>query len=259
MYNLLMLSFLTLICLFSAIAFPTLMLCIVYPFSRKAALFWSNYITVHTDRVVFAILRYYRHFNYLPDKKSMRGLPGQFLVISNHQSLLDIVLYLRYFGGLRTRFVAKDSLEMVPMVGKMLKSQQHCMIPRKGAPSVAMRELEKFGNRVVERNQIPVIFPEGTRSRDGNLSAFYAAGFRRLEETIRLPVVVCAIDGGWRLSHIRTIMQNLKRGAYRVKVLKVYPAPRSKEEEKHILEESRTLIQGQLDAWRALPAGSLEI
>ncbi len=254
-----MLSFITLVCLLGALAFPTFMLCITYPISHKWALFWSNYITTHTDRVVFAILRYYRGFNCLEDKESQKDLPEQFLVISNHQSLLDIVLYLHFFGGLRTRFVAKDALGKAPMVGKMLKSQEHCMIPRKGGVSVAMRHLEQFGKRVLERKEIPVIFPEGTRSKDGSLGSFYAAGFRRLEETVKLPVAVCALDGGWKLSHLKTIMKNLNKGAYRTKVLKLYPAPQTKEDEKLILEESRGLIQKQLDAWRALPSDSLEV
>ncbi len=180
-----------------------------------------------------------------------KDLPKQFMVVSNHQSLVDIVVHLLYFQGREVRFVAKDALGNVPMVGKMLKSQGHCMIPRKGGASIAMKALSDFGQRVMQKNQIPVIFPEGTRSKDGNLGTFYAAGFRRLEETVRLPVVVCALDGGWRLSKFDQFFRNLKRGAYKVKVLKVFDAPQNKEEEKLILEESKNLIQKQLDEWRA--------
>ena len=246
-----MLSIITLICLLGALGFPTLMLTFTYPFSHKWALFWSNYITTHTDRIFFAILRYYRNFRFLGDKESLKQLPEQFMVISNHQSLIDIVVYLLYLSGREVRFVAKDTLNNVPMVGKMLRSQGHCMIPRKGSPSVAMKHIEEFGKRVIEKKQIPVIFPEGTRSKDGELGTFYSAGFRRLVQTARLPVAVCALDGGWKLSHITSIMRNLKSGSYKVKVLKVYDAPQTKEEEKRILEESRVLIQEQLDKWRA--------
>ena len=97
-------------------------------------------------------------------------------MISNHQSLFDIVAYLKYFGGKKTRFVAKDTLGSVPMVGKMLKTQGHCMIPRHGSPSVAMSSIDSFASRVLQKKQIPVIFPEGTRTRDGNVGQFYAAG-----------------------------------------------------------------------------------
>ena len=254
-----MLSFLTVLCLSGALLFPTFMLCITYPLSHKWALFWSDYITSRTARLVFAILKYYRHFEFLGSKNERDGLPEQFVVVSNHQSLLDIVVYFKFFSDHVVRFVAKDTLGKVPMVGKMLRSQEHCMIPRKGGAALAMKSIERLGERVLERGQIPVIFPEGTRSRDGNLGQFYSAGFRRLEETVKLPVAVCALDGGWKISELDSILRNLYKGAYRVKILKVYPAPQSKAEEKQILEEAPHLIQAQLDKWRALPDGSLEV
>lgn len=254
-----MLTVITIICLFGAVGFPAFMLMLVYPFSKRAALFWSNYITRRSSRLYFAILKCYRGFLYLGDKSRFKDLPEKFMVISNHQSLLDIVLYLHYFRGREVRFVAKDTLRSVPMVGKMLHTQRHCMIPRKGSPTVAMKHLENFGAQVVKENQIPIIFPEGTRSRDGNLGQFYSAGFRRLVQSTHLPVVVCALDGGWRLSRVTNLIRNLKRGSYRAKILKIYPAPQGKNDEKTILEESKSLIQAQLDEWRSLPADSLSV
>lgn len=247
-----MLSVFSLILLFGSLAFPTFMLTLTYPFSHKAALFWSNYITTRTDRLFFAILKMYRHFNFEGDNESKKDLPDQFLVLSNHQSLIDIVVYLNYFAGKKVRFVAKDSLNNVPMVGKMLRSQQHCMIPRHGSASVAMKTLKDFGERVgSDSSIIPVIYPEGSRSKDGKLGKFYSAGFRRLEQTVNLPVVVCALDGGWKLSNLTRILSGLKKGSYKVKVLKVYDAPADKEQEKFILEESRELIASQLEEWRS--------
>ncbi len=236
---------------------PTLALCFVYPFNKKASLFWSDYIACRSARILFAIFKLYRKFNFLGDKESKASLPDQFIVLSNHQSLLDIVVYLKYFGGKRTRFVAKDTLASVPMVGKMLKTQEHCMIPRRGSASVAMASIDRFSERVLQRNQIPVIFPEGTRSRDGNLRKFSSAGFRRLVEKTHLPIAVCALDGGWNISNLDTVIRTLHKGAYRVKVLKVYPFPETKQEEKLILEESQVLIQKQLEEWRKLPKESL--
>ena len=247
-----MLSILSIVCLFGSISFPTLMLTLTYPFSRKAALFWSNYITNVCARQVFAILKCYLGFELDDDKKSKEALPDQFLILSNHQSLFDIVVYLVYFAGKEVRFVAKDTLSKVPMVGKMLKSQGHCMIPRKGSPSQAMGALKQFGMKAgANKDILPLIFPEGTRSKDGRLGQFYAAGFRMLENTVKLPVAVCALDGGWKLANLLRIFSNLTKGSYRVKVLKVYDCPKGKEEEKKILAESFDLIDAQLKAWRS--------
>lgn len=255
-----MASFIALTCILLALGFPTFMLCITYPLNKKWALFWSNYITNRSSRIFFAILRLYRKFYFLGDKKSKENLPEQFVVISNHQSLIDIVVYLYYFLGHKVRFVAKDGLSSAPMVGKMLRSQQHCMIPRKGNMTHCMRELNKFGKRAASDNQIlPVIFPEGTRSRDGNVGKFYSAGFRMLEETVNLPVVCCALDGGWKLADLKNIFSSLYKGTYRVKVLKVYDTPKSKSDYMAILDESKQLIENQLTYWRSLPEDSLEV
>lgn len=252
-----MLTIFTLVLCLSLLIPPTVLLCIVYPFSRKASVWVSNYITCTCARMMFSILKTYRSFNFLGSTENLDVLPERFVVISNHQSLFDIVCYLKYFGGLKARFVAKDSLGKVPMVGKMLKSQGHCMIPRKGSPSVAMKSIDAFSKSAESRNECPVIFPEGTRSRDGNLGQFYSAGFRRLVQGASIPVVVCALDGGWKISSLDSIFRYLHKGAYRVKILKVYDPPKGKEDEKVILEESRELIQAQLDQWRKLPKGSM--
>ena len=53
---------------------------------------------------------------------------------------------------------------------------------------------------------------------------------------------------------LRKIFTSLKRGCYRVKVMKVYDAPKTKEECNAILEESAQLIQQQVMEWRKLPS-----
>lgn len=241
----------TVLALIGTLGFPALMLTITYPFSKKASMFWSNYISVHCAKRVFAIFKCYKGFKFYADEESKKGLPENFIIISNHQSLLDIVVFFIYFGGLKVRFVAKDQLGNVPMVGKMLRCQGHCMIPRKGKPNVAMRTIDKFAKRALENNWYPLIFPEGTRSLDGDLLPFHSAGFRRLCQSVSMPVVLCALDGGWKLPRLSTLPKNLQGGSYHVKVLKVYDAPKDKAEEKHILEEAPVLIKQQLEQWRS--------
>ena len=160
---------------------------------------------------------------------------------------------MNFFRDKEIRFVAKDVLARhIPLVSEMLRAQQHCMVPRKGSPMIAMKVIQDFGNRVLEKNQIPIIFPEGTRTRDGNVGKFYSAGFRKLCESTNLPVVACALDGGYQIRDLKNIMTNLKNGCYRVKIMKIFDCPKSKEDEQFILDESKRLIQEQLESWRQL-------
>jgi len=248
-------SLLTLLCLFGMVIPPALANIFAYPVSKKLSLKISDYILNVCAVRLFSILRAYRHFFFWGYDESKENLPDQFIIISNHQSLLDIPVYMKFFHGKPVRFVAKDALgRHVPLVSEMLRVQEHCLIPRKAKPMDAMRYVEKFGKKAAERNQIPILFPEGSRTKDGNVGKFYSAGFRKLAESSNLPVVVCALEGGYRLRDLGKIFYNLKRGCYRVKVLKVYDCPKTKEECNEVLDEAREIIQKQVEEWRKLPS-----
>ena len=104
----------------------------------------------------------------------------------------------------------------------------------------------------MRNNWIPILFPEGTRSKNGEVGTFHSAGFRRFLSKAPMPVVVAAVDGGWNISSITRLATNLRGGAYRVKVLKIYPTPTTKEAQLKVLEEGKALIQEQLKVWRQL-------
>jgi len=233
------------------VALPAFLSTLAYPVSKKCSIRISNYTVKVLAPRVFTILSYYKNFHFIGYKELFRDLPEQFIIISNHQSLFDIPCYMNYFRDKELRFVAKAELgRHIPLVSEILRVQEHCLISRKANPVTVMKTMENFGKRVVVRNQIPVLFPEGTRTKNGNVGKFYSAGFRKLAESTNLPVVVCALDGGWKISNIKTIMTNLRNGCYRVKILKIYQPPQTKEEQVTILQEAPVLIQKQLDDWR---------
>jgi len=248
-----MYSALVMICLLSMVAPASIANIFAYPVSKRLCLKISNYIVKVLAPRLFALLRLSSDFRFLGYNETKKDLPDNFIVISNHQSLLDIPLFMKFFHEKEVRFVAKDALgRHVPLVSEMLRCQQHCIIPRKAKPMDAMHLLETFGQRCVKNNWIPIIFPEGSRTRDGNVGKFYSAGVRKLTET-GLPVVVCALEGGYRLRDLKKLFSNIKKGSYRVKVLKVFECPKTKEECNNLLEESRVIIQQQVEEWRKLP------
>lgn len=247
-------SFITVLCIFISIIPSALGNIFAYPVSRKLGLKISHYIS-HTLAIrLFSIMKCYKNFHYWDYKESKNNLPEQFILITNHQSLLDIPVYMRFMPEKELRFVAKDALSRhVPLVSEMLRCEQHCMISRKPGSVDALNQLRKFGKRIANSNHIPVIFPEGTRTRDGNVGPFHLNGFLVLAEETKLPVVVCAIDGGWELRDLKQFLGNLNNGFYRVKVMKVFDSPNSRDESIKILEEGKQLIQTQLEEWRKLP------
>ncbi len=249
-----MYSFITLCCLLGAVIPAAILNIFAYPISLKWSRKISDYIVKKLAPRVFAILNTYRGFHFFGYNESKKNLPKQFIIISNHQSLMDIPCYMNFLRDKELRFVAKDNLSRhIPLVSEMLRAQKHCMIPRRGSPMIAMKTINTFGKQVLENNQIPILFPEGTRTKNGDVGKFYSAGFRKLNESTKLPIACCALDGGYQIRDLKNIMSKLQNGCYRVKVLKIFDSPLTKEDEVKILEESRELIQKQLEEWRKIP------
>ena len=247
-------NFITFVCLGFLLIPIALGLAIVYPFSKKTAKRLSDYCVKKMPVKVFGVLEKIDGFRFFGYEETKAELPQQFILICNHQSLFDIPAFMRFMPEFDLRFIAKDALgKGVPLVSPMLKSQEHCLIPRNVRPLESVKIISDFGSRTRQKNEIPVLFPEGTRSRDGELRKFYSAGFRTLVEAAELPVVVCALDGGWKIATLKGLIKNIRKGSYRLCVLKTYPCPHGKEECNTILEESRTLIEEQLKKWRQKP------
>lgn len=101
--------------------------------------------------------------------------PGStYIYVSNHSSLFDIPVMLGMIPD-DIRIMYKKELEKVPFLGMALKSSPFISVNRSD-PRNAMAGLEEAIKSVQEDVSI-VIFPEGTRSKDGTLGAFKRGAF----------------------------------------------------------------------------------
>ena len=202
------------------------------------------------DKVVaeiFALLKAYCSFDIRYENELESGLPERFILVANHQSLLDIPLCWRMVDGRRLRFVAKKELGSgIPFVSSILRTQGHALIQRKGDSAQAMGALRRFARRCRKDGTCPVVFPEGTRSRDGKLGTFYTAGVRKVLEAESLPMVVAAIDGGWRIARLKDFMRGSGVIRYYFTLVAVLPAPAGKKETLDAIAQARSLIEAEL-------------
>lgn len=123
-----------------------------------------------------------------------------FIFVSNHQSMFDVPI----FGGLLTgkfpKYVAKASLAKgIPAVSLNLRSGGNALIDR-GDREQALEAIADMGRACEERQVSAVIFPEGTRSRDGSVGEYRIGGLESLMRSApTMPVVPTAIDGSWKV------------------------------------------------------------
>lgn len=175
---------------------------------------------------------------------------GGYLVISNHQSMFDISIFGSLLAGNAPRFVSKRSLAKgIPTVSYYLRYGGNALIDR-GDRDQAMEAIRELGTYCEDRDVAAVIYPEGTRSRDGELGAYRTAGAVALMEAApHLPVVPAAIDGSWRL-----FTNNLFPVPYGVDVTVRFGAPieRSPDEDPAVIvERCREFAEATLDEWRS--------
>lgn len=97
------------------------------------------------------------------------------IFVSNHASWFDVWALASYIPK-RNRFVAKKELERVPVFGQAWQAAGHISVDRTDRAS-AIRSLREAASRLHKDNISVVIFPEGTRSRTGELGEFKKGAF----------------------------------------------------------------------------------
>ncbi len=97
------------------------------------------------------------------------NLDGPKVVIANHQGNFDIPILLSVLP-LHARFLAKKELFSIPLMSWYMRSRGDIRIDRRGGKSAA--QLMNDVTKAVKEGDTVLIFPEGTRSRDGSVGAF---------------------------------------------------------------------------------------
>ena len=117
---------------------------------------------------------------------------GGGLVCANHQSYFDPPLV-----GLtcprRMNFLARDSLFRVPVLGQLIAFFDAIPIDREGGGLAGLKETL----RRLKAQELVLIFPEGTRSRDGEVAPL-KPGFIAVARRSRAPLVPVALDGAFQ-------------------------------------------------------------
>jgi 1-acyl-sn-glycerol-3-phosphate acyltransferase len=115
-----------------------------------------------------------------------------YIFMANHQSNIDIPVLVESLTDYQLRWVAKRELLLIPVFGWALWASKHITIDRT-SPSQAMTSLRK-ARSMIESGISVVFFPEGTRSRGGDLRPFKRGGFLLAVKT-KTPIVPVTIRG----------------------------------------------------------------
>ena len=116
-----------------------------------------------------------------------------FVLVSNHISNFDPVVVLAKVKGRKIAFVSKPSNFKIPVAGPYTHNAGFLAIDRQNAMK-AMRTIKRASELVVSEQMIMGIYPEGTRSKTGELLEFKEGAFL-LAKRAKAPVVVITTKG----------------------------------------------------------------
>lgn len=122
------------------------------------------------------------------------------IFVSNHQSSHDISPISWFLRKHHTKFVSKIELgKGIPSVSFNLKYGGSVLIDRNDARQ-ALSALANFGKSLEKNNWAGVIFPEGTRSKNGEPKRFSENGLKVIAKyTPSAYIVPLTINNSWKL------------------------------------------------------------
>ncbi len=177
--------FLALLCLvFMLLSAVALVVC--YPFDRARR-------TVHElsrilVRIFFAIPPFWRQrrigMEHVDRNKS-------YVIVLNHNAMVDIPTL--YYVPLNFRWVSKREVFAIPFFGQFLMLHGDICIDR-GRAAEALEQLVREGRKWIARGASVAIFPEGTRSKDGEIHRFKAGAFTLAKEA-GVEILPVVLDG----------------------------------------------------------------
>jgi 1-acyl-sn-glycerol-3-phosphate acyltransferase len=119
-----------------------------------------------------------------------KGTPS--VVMPNHSSFLDGPLVMLFIPG-AARAILKKSVLRIPIVGTAMRFVGFVPVDRKGAEG-GKKSIAKAASLMKKRGYSFLIFPEGTRTRDGRLGPFHRGGFFLALES-GAPIIPVTISG----------------------------------------------------------------
>jgi len=122
------------------------------------------------------------------------------IIVSNHQSTLDIPPIVVGFRKNHPKFISKIELgKGIPSVSYNLRHGGSVLIDRNNKGQ-SVKDILMLGKHIEANNYAACIFPEGTRTKDGLVKTFQPAGIASLIRTAPSAVIVpFAIEGNYEM------------------------------------------------------------
>lgn len=135
-----------------------------------------------------------------------------YIVISNHQSIADIILMYR--TKMQFKWIAKESLFSVPIIGWNMRLAKHVRLSRGNFGSI--KKVYREAATWLRAGMSVLFFPEGTRSESNEMGDFQNGAFK-LAIKEKVPILPICLQGtGGAIPKGSWIFQTKTKGGLKV-------------------------------------------
>ena len=184
--------------------------------------------------------------------------PTSCILVMNHQSVLDIPIAVSLVGGPYPRFPVRERyIRGIPGFSPLMRLARCIPVSqRRVALRAEVARLSAAAEQVARGEQSLVIFPEGHRTRTGEINPFMVPGLRLILERARgRPVFCVVVDGLWQLRTFSETAFGLGGASARVVVLGPFLAPERRAEIDQFIEKLRDRMVATLAGTRSSAHG----
>ena len=165
-------------------------------FAKEIARIWGRFFLWLSGSKVEVIYKDREAFDAIKDQPVV--------LVANHQSNMDIPLVLGYFP-IPVGFVAKKEMKTWPIMGLWMKKIGCVFLDRKN-PREGIKSIKEAAENIRKGYSV-VIFPEGTRSADGEIGEFKKGSFKLAIDT-NVNIIPITIEGTIDVHRKGTFMVN---------------------------------------------------
>lgn len=119
-----------------------------------------------------------------------------YVIVSNHRSNLDIMVNF-LAAPVPIRFLAKKELFRIPLVGTAMRAIGIIEVDREKGAAIHNQLNAEAGDALTHARSI-MVYPEGTRTRDGSMQPFKKGAFA-IAVANELPIVPITIEGSYQV------------------------------------------------------------
>lgn len=119
-----------------------------------------------------------------------------YVIIPNHQGAFDIFLIYGFLGR-HFKWMLKSELRQMPLVGKACESAGFIFVDQKGGPK-KLKATHDRARKILQGGTSVVVFPEGSRTWDGQMGRFKRGAFQLADE-LQLPLLPVTINGSYKV------------------------------------------------------------